>query len=86
MKELSRSVSTGMPAKESLEIIKKVGVGLGEITIKAKFIREVFIAKVGASNSLEGQLKYIQQSATNEAVKDGIGKLLAYIQQRVTKE
>ena len=70
----------------SLEIIKKVGVGLGEITIKAKFIREVYIPKVGASNSFEAQLKHIQQSATDEAVKDGIGKLLAYIQQSATNE
>ena len=26
MKELSRAVSTGMPAKDSLELVKKVGV------------------------------------------------------------
>ena len=84
MKEISRSVSTGMKAKETLDLVKKVGVGLGEITIKPKFIREVYLRKVGGGSSVEGQLKQMEQDAKDKTVKEGIGKVLPYIQQWVT--
>ena len=65
--------------------MKQVGHGLGEITIRSRFIREVYTRKVGSeSNSIEGQLKQMEQVAKEQAVKEGIGKLLNFIQQRVT--
>ena len=84
MKELTKAISTGMKAEETLDLVKKVGVGLGEITIKPKFIREVYLSKVGGGSSVEGQLKQMEQVATEKTVKEGIRKVLNYIQQRVT--
>ena len=71
VKQLSKAVATNLPSSQSLELLKTLGKGMGEVTSGPSIFRRKFLAPIKelGSRSVEQFLQRIKQVLYIKVVK-----------------